>query len=252
MGSSGLGAQQAGSLNRLDSGFGVHSARTQRTTGHAAWLGTGVDYAEALALQRSIAAERADGAVPDTLLLLEHAPVYTAGRRSPPEHVVGPLNAPLVETDRGGQVTYHGPGQLIGYPVVDLAELGMGPRAYVRALEAALLQAMTHLCILAHTEEGLTGVWTKQGKIAAIGVRISRGVAHHGFALNVSTDLAAYDPIVPCGIPDCPVTSMARMLGSTPDAAEGRERGVASLGDRLGIAWADVPAESLSTRADPT
>ena len=225
---------------------------SQRTTGRVAWLGTGVDYVEVLGLQRRIAAARADGTEPDTLLMLEHAPVYTAGRRSPAEHVVGELEAPLVETDRGGQVTYHGPGQLVGYPIVDLAALAMGPRSYVRALEAALLQALTHLCVLAHTEEGLTGVWTKQGKIAAIGVRISRGVAHHGFALNVSTDLAAYDPIVPCGIPARPVTSMARMLGSAPDATEVRERVVASLGDRLGIAWAEVPAERLSESAGPT
>ena len=223
----------------------------QRTAGRLTWLGTGVPYLEALELQRRMAAERADGAVPDALLLLEHAPVYTAGRRSPAEHVLRELDAPLVETDRGGQVTYHGPGQLVGYPIVGLAGRGMGPRSYVRALEAALLEALTHFRVLAHTEEGLTGVWTEQGKIAAIGVKISRGVTMHGFALNVSTDLDAYGSIVPCGIADRPVTSMARVLGSAPDAAEVRKWVASSLGDRLGVDWTEVSAEDCRGRVSP-
>ena len=216
-----------------------------RTAGRLVWLGTGVPYMEALELQRRIAAERADGAAHDTLLLLEHASVYTAGRRSPGEHILAELDAPLVESDRGGQVTYHGPGQLVGYPIVGLAGRGIGPKSYVRALEASLLRALTSMGVLAHTEEGLTGVWTNQGKIAAIGVKISRGVTMHGFALNVSTDIGAYDSIVPCGITDRPVTSMAHVLGSVPDAAEVRRWVAASLGDQLGVDWAEVPVEDL-------
>ena len=134
------------------------------TQGRLAWLGANVDYEEAWELQRRIAGLRAAGDAPDTLLLLEHAPVYTAGRRSPPEHIVGDLGLPLVETDRGGLVTYHGPGQLVGYPIVDLTALGVGPRAYVRAIETAVVLALAAYGLAAHVEEGLTGVWTTMGR----------------------------------------------------------------------------------------
>ena len=213
--------------------------RIHTLSGRVVWLGTGVDYAGAWELQRRTAAERAEGLVGETLLLLEHAAVYTAGRRSPPEHVLGPLPAPLIETDRGGQITYHGPGQLVGYPIVGLGALGLGPKAYVCALQAALEEALAGLGVDSHTEEGLTGVWTERGKVAAIGVRITRGVAMHGFALNVSTDLAAYAPIVPCGIADRPVTSVTEILGRPVDVAEVRELVVRSLGRALGVRWAE-------------
>ena len=212
-------------------------AATQAPT--VVWLGTGVDYGDALALQRRTAAARAEGRAPDTLLLLEHAAVYTAGRRAPREHILGPLRAPLVETDRGGQVTYHGPGQLVGYPIVGLRELGLGPKAYVCALEAALEAALADLGVASHTEDGLTGVWTARGKVAAIGVRITRGVAMHGFALNVSTDLAAYAPIVPCGIDDRPVTSITELLGRPVAVGEVKDLVVRSLGRALGLRWAE-------------
>lgn len=194
--------------------------RGRPITGGVVWLGVGVDYHEAWALQRRLLEERVAGAVPDTLLLLEHAAVYTAGRRAPQEHVRGLLGAPLVETDRGGQVTYHGPGQLVGYGIVSLAAHGMGPRDYVRALERVLASTLAGFGVAAHTEDGLTGVWVGQGKIAAIGVRVSRGVTMHGFALNVDPDLRAYDPIVPCGIPDRPVTSMREVLGRSVPMAD--------------------------------
>ena len=211
--------------------------RSHTARGRVVWLGTGVDYRAAWAIQRRTAAERADGRAPDTLLLLEHAAVYTAGRRSPPEHILGPLPAPLVETDRGGQITYHGPGQLVGYPIVGLTALGLGPKAYVCALEAALEAALAALGVESHTEEGLTGVWTARGKIAAIGVRITRGVAMHGFALNVSTDLGAYASIVPCGIDDRPVTSVAELLGRPVEVADVADLVVRSLGRALGVRW---------------
>ncbi|MCY4581554.1 MAG: lipoyl(octanoyl) transferase LipB [Chloroflexi bacterium] len=201
------------------------------------WLGEGIDYAWAWDLQRQLLEERVAGERGDTLLLLGHAPVYTAGRRSVPEHVLAQLDAPLVETDRGGQTTYHGPGQLLGYPIVSLAGLGFGPKRYVEAVESALIVALADYGVAAHREEGLTGVWTERGKIAAIGVRVSRGVTMHGFALNVATDLHAYDPIVPCGIGDRPVTSLAALVGGLPDVKEVAYVVAEALGAALGIAW---------------
>ena len=154
-----------------------------------------------------------------------------------PEHVLAQLDAPLVETDRGGQTTYHGPGQLVGYPIVSLTNLGLGPKRYVEAVETALITALAEYGVEAHREEGLTGVWTPSGKIAAIGVRVSRGVTMHGFALNVATDLRAYDAIVPCGIGDRPVTSLHALLGSAPDLKEVAYVVAEALGKSLGIAW---------------
>ena len=220
------------------------TTNVDKATGRVVWLGTDVDYHEAWDLQKRVAADVADGA-PDTLLLLEHTPVYTAGRRSPTEHILGELGAPLVETDRGGQVTYHGPGQLVGYPIVNVKSKGLGPRAYVHAIEKALLHALTFYCVLAHTEDGLTGVWTKQGKIAAIGVKIARGTSMHGFALNVATDLAAYEPIVPCGITDRPTANMVQALGSAPDMADVRATIAERLGETLAIDWVETPASAL-------
>ncbi|HEU0020514.1 MAG TPA: lipoyl(octanoyl) transferase LipB [Dehalococcoidia bacterium] len=180
-------------------------------------LGT-VDYRRAWDLQVELAREVHDGRQPNTLLLLEHSHVYTRGRLSRPEHL---LLTPaqliqrgieLVETDRGGQITYHGPGQLVAYPVVDLRDWG-GPLKYVRALEQIIIQSLASFGIAAGLVEGLTGVWAGERKIAAIGVKISRGVAHHGFAINVDPDLSYFDHIVPCGISDRAVTSIQQILG---------------------------------------
>lgn len=211
------------------------------SAGQVRWLGEGVDYRAAWDMQRRRAAQRADGLAPDTLLLLEHTPVYTAGRRAVPEHVLADLGAPLVETDRGGQTTYHGPGQLVGYPIVGLRELGLGPRDYVDALEGAIVDALGAMGIEAWHEDGVTAIWTAQGKIAAIGVKISRGVTLHGFALNVTTDLSAYDAIVPCGITGRPVASMASSSATAPSMAEVRCLISEALGRRLGIAWEPAP-----------
>ena len=221
---------------------GEAGVRAATVLGRAVWLGADVDYGDALVMQRRIAAERAEGRAPDTLLLLEHAAVYTAGRRSPADHILGPLAAPPVETDRGGQVTYHGPGQLVGYPVIGLADLGLGPKSYVCALEAALEAALAEIGVETHTEEGLTGVWTASGKIAAIGVRVSRGVTTHGFALNVATDLRAYVPIVPCGIADRPVTSVSEVLGRPVAVSDLRAPVVRCLGRALGVRWVEEAA----------
>ena len=183
------------------------------------WLGA-VEYLRARQLQDELVERVHDGLSPNTLLFLEHPHVYTRGRLSRDEHVLTPgaelaaLGIPVHETDRGGQVTYHGPGQLVVYPIINLRRLGMGPLQYVRTLEQVIVETLGDFGIPAYTEPGLTGVWTPGGKIAAIGVKISRGVAFHGFALNVNTDLSWYRHIVPCGITDRPVTSMTAQVAA--------------------------------------
>ena len=203
------------------------------------WLGT-VEYLVARALQGTLVEQVHDGASPATLLLLEHPHVYTRGRLSSEEHLLSAetdlaaAGIPVYETDRGGQVTYHGPGQLVGYPIINLREWG-GPLKYVRTLEQAIVDTMGDFGISAHTEQGLTGVWTAGGKIAAIGVKISRGVAFHGFAINVNSDLSYYRHIVPCGITDRPVTSMAVDLGENLDLEAVRYSLVYRFGRAMGL-----------------
>jgi lipoyl(octanoyl) transferase len=180
-------------------------------------LGT-VDYHRAWSLQRELAAARADGAGPDVLLLLEHPSVYTAGRRTTPAE--RPQDGtPVVDVDRGGKITWHGPGQLVGYPLIKLAE-PVDVIDYVRRLERALITVCTGLGLDAARIAGRSGVWLAadhatgrpERKIAAIGVRISRGVTTHGFALNCQPDLTAFNRIVPCGITDAGVTSLTAEL----------------------------------------
>ncbi len=206
-----------------------------------AWLGR-VEYQEAWRLQQDMAGRRAAGEIPDTLLLLEHPPVYTTGRRGAGGHLLLPeasLGAPLIHSDRGGDITFHGPGQLIAYPILELQATGLSIVGYVRALEEAVIRTLAGYAIAAHREPGLTGVWVRGDKIAAIGVRVSRPrganggwVTSHGLALNVDVDLAWFDRIVPCGIPDRRVTSMAALLGR---AATLRE-----VGERVALHLADV------------
>ena len=174
-----------------------------------------VGYADALELQRRLHRQVADGALPDLLLLLEHPHVYTLGRRGREEDLLCTekerLGVEVHRTDRGGEVTYHGPGQLVGYPIVDLRRWGGGPLVYVRALEAVLSATLGEFGLSPHSGEKPTGVWVGDAKIAAIGVKISRGVTMHGFALNVAPDLSYFGRIVPCGMPDAQVTSMAAL-----------------------------------------
>ena len=185
-----------------------------------------VPYAEALVLQDDLVSRLRGGEGGDTLLLLEHPPVITLGRTAKAGHVLVPdgeraaLGVELHEAGRGGDVTYHGPGQLVGYPIFDLR--GFTPRVgaveFVRRLEEILIRTCADFGIAARRVAGRTGVWTEKSdaKIAAIGVHISRGVTSHGFALNVSTDLDAFQLIVPCGIADKAVTSLAREMGNAP------------------------------------
>ena len=182
-------------------------------------LGT-LAYENALVLQQDLVRERQADRIPDTLLLLQHPHVITLGSSSDPSHVLaGPdqragLGIELFETGRGGDVTYHGPGQLVGYPIVALEERRHDLHRYLRDLEGALIDGLAEFGVEGHRMQGLTGVWTPRGKIAAIGVRVSSGwITSHGFALNVATDLSYFGTIVPCGIEGRAVTSLALELG---------------------------------------
>jgi lipoyl(octanoyl) transferase len=175
-------------------------------------LGT-IDYAEAWALQREIADARVAGG-PDTLLLLEHPAVYTAGKRTDPDE--RPTDGtPVVDVDRGGKITWHGPGQLVGYPIIGLTE-PLDVVNFVRRLEEALITVCADLGVEAGRVEGRSGVWvpgTPARKVGAIGIRVARGVTLHGFALNCDCDLGAFGGIIPCGISDAGVTSLSAELG---------------------------------------
>ena len=180
-------------------------------------------YRDAWQWQIDVAQAVREGAAPETLLLLEHPHTYTRGRLAPDSDLLADAaelaarGIDVVETDRGGLITYHGPGQLVAYPIVRLKGRG-GPHWYVRTLERVIILSLADFGITATAVEGLTGVWTEDGrrKIAAIGVKIAGGVAYHGFAINVNPELAMFDGIVPCGITDRDVTSMAAELGFAP------------------------------------
>jgi lipoyl(octanoyl) transferase len=187
-----------------------------------------VPYADALVLQRSLVEERRAGRIPDTLLLLEHPHVLTLGVRGDGgrSHILATDEAlasrgiEVHETGRGGDITYHGPGQIVGYPIIDLNPDRRDVHRYVRDLEAVLIRTAATYGIDASRIEGLTGVWVGNEKLAAIGVRIARWVTSHGFALNVTTALEHFDLIVPCGIADRGVTSLARLLGHPVSTVE--------------------------------
>ncbi len=178
-----------------------------------------IPYREALAIQREIATRRQAGDMPDTLLLLEHAPVYTRGRRSQPDELTlgeafyRARGIEVVPTDRGGRVTYHGPGQLVGYPIMAVTDVV----AHLRTIEEAIVTALAEEGIAAHARPhdgpDYTGVWVGDRKIASLGVHVSRGVSTHGFAVNVATDLEPFSWVVACGLPGVEMTSIAAELG---------------------------------------
>ena len=179
-----------------------------------------IGYEQAWAYQRDVLERRAQERIPDTLLLLEHPSVYTAGRRT--EAAERPVDGtPVIDVDRGGKITWHGPGQLVGYPIVRLPD-PVDVVAHVRRLELALIDACAQLGLTTVQVPGRSGVWTPDGKrkIAAIGVRVSRGITMHGFALNCDADLAAFDLIVPCGIRDAGVSSLTAELGKRVSVAD--------------------------------
>ncbi|MGH3787307.1 MAG: lipoyl(octanoyl) transferase LipB [Pseudonocardiaceae bacterium] len=205
----------------------IKSCRATTTPIEVRDLGT-IDYNRAWALQRELAAARAEGTGPDVLLLLEHPSVYTAGRRTTPAERPDDGTS-VIDVDRGGKITWHGPGQLVGYPLIALAE-PLDVIDYVRRLEQALIAVCAELGLDAERISGRSGVWLPvdptagrpERKIAAIGVRVSRGVTMHGFALNCQPDLAAFDRIVPCGIIDAGVTSLTAELGRPVSVAQVR------------------------------
>jgi lipoyl(octanoyl) transferase len=212
----------------------------------ARWLGT-VSYGAALALQAELVRQRRSGAIPDTLLLLEHPHVITLGTSSHAEHVLADAaerarrGIELHETGRGGDVTYHGPGQLVGYPILDLKPDRCDLHRYVRDIEAALIDLLAMFDIQAGRAPGWTGVWTGDLKIAAIGVRVSSGwITSHGFALNVCTDLSYFDAIVPCGIRGRGVTSMAECIrGHVPSVHDVGLRAARAFARTFGRVLAD-------------
>ena len=186
------------------------------------WLGR-VGYAEALALQEEIVArKRTDASLGDELLLLEHEPVYTIGRNPDQSSLLGAshLPHPLFPINRGGQATYHGPGQLVGYPMIDLRRRGQDLHRYLRWIEGTLIELLAALAIKAQTRAGLTGVWVEDRKIASIGVGVRQWITMHGFALNVSGDLSPFDQIVPCGIANVRMTSIEKESDETLQVEE--------------------------------
>jgi len=179
-----------------------------------------IDYATAWDIQRLVHERRVAGEIPDTCLLLEHQPVYTAGKRTSPfDRPAGDPGAPVIDVDRGGKITWHGPGQLVGYPIVRLAE-PLDVVNYVHLIEDAMIGACAAFGVTAGRVEGRSGAWLPgdrcgrpDRKIAALGIRVARGVTMHGFALNCDCDLSWYDRIVPCGISDAAVTSLSAETG---------------------------------------
>jgi lipoyl(octanoyl) transferase len=209
-------------------------------------------YADALELQRRLAQQRITGELDeDLLLLMEHEPVVTLGRSTRPESL--PLSTVELErrgiakyeVERGGDVTFHGPGQLVGYPIIDLREHREDLHWYLRTLEMALIHGLDALDIAAERNPGLTGVWTRDRKIASMGIHVKQWVTYHGFALNVNTDLSYFDLIVPCGIQDVVMTSVAMELGRTDAAAiwaEARQAVVEGMAHAFGA----LPVEAAS------
>jgi lipoyl(octanoyl) transferase len=195
-----------------------------------------VPYREGLSLQEALVARRQASRGADTLLLLEHPPVVTLGRRSDPSHLLAHpdelrrLGVELFEVGRGGDVTYHSPGQLVGYPILMLPPGLRDLHRLLRAVEEVLIGVAREFGIEAGRVEGLTGVWVGRDKLAAIGMRVSRWVTSHGFALNVSTDLSGFDLIVPCGIRGRGVTSLSRLLGRPVDIGEASDAVVRCFG----------------------
>jgi lipoyl(octanoyl) transferase len=206
-----------------------------------------IAYQEAMRLQDSLVEARLRDEIPDTLLLLEHPPVITLGRRGAPsdiyvsEEILRNRGISVEQTTRGGLVTYHGPGQLVGYPIVNLRHRGLKLPRYVEALEQAIIVAFGEIGVTAHRDADHIGVWTSHGKIAAIGIAQRHGVALHGFAVNLQPDLSHFTLINPCGIGDLGVTSAAAILGHPVDLPDFKVRMARSVEAQL----APVPTESL-------
>ncbi len=206
-------------------------------------------YENAWSVQRACHAKRAANRYHDLLLLMEHSPVFTVGRTTQDQHWPGQdrltqqTGIPVIRTERGGSITYHGPGQLVGYPILRLSDYCAGPKTYVLRLEDVLIATLAEWGIAGHRLDRLPGVWVggdHPSKIASIGVRISQGITTHGFALNICPDLSPFSHIVPCGITDCRVTSMAAILGTVPDMLLVQQHVAAHFAARFHIAWVET------------
>lgn len=214
-------------------------------------LGVDVPYEQAWELQREVHARRAAGLIPDTCMLLEHAPVYTAGKRTRPEE--RPTDGtPVIDVDRGGKITWHGPGQLVGYPIVRLTE-ALDVIAYVRLLEEALIKVCADFGVVGGRVEGRSGVWVAgdpasglpDRKLGAIGIRVARGVTMHGYALNCANDPSWFNRIIPCGISDAGVTSLSAETGRRITVDEVLPFAERRLAEALGAEGVDVQEEDL-------
>lgn len=219
------------------------------------WLGR-LDYREAWQLQHELVAARATGDAPDTLLLLEHPAVLTLGRQSDERHILASASElarrgiEVIRIERGGEVTYHGPGQLVAYPIIRLADRGLLIRPFVRALEEAMAQTAAAFGVSAGRRDGLPGLWcdaesNSPRKLGALGLRVERGVSYHGIALNVTTDLRDFELIDPCGMPTAEVTSIARELGWTGDEALPWSASVERAADHFARALSPLLAERV-------
>jgi lipoyl(octanoyl) transferase len=229
----------------------------------ASWLGR-IPYRPAWDLQRRLVSERADGAIPDSLLVLEHDPVLTLGRQADESHVLARPSElrrrgiEVIRVERGGEVTYHGPGQLVGYPIIRLGDRGLLVRPLVTALEEAMIETCATLGVATIRRDGHPGCWVEgdggrpHRKIGALGLRIERGVSYHGIALNVAPDLRDFDLIDPCGTPGLISTSIAEELGRTaePPTTEAVERAGSIFAAAFGraiearVEWQSTPAQS--------
>lgn len=179
-----------------------------------------VPYAEALEFQRAKHAQRLADEIPDTLILLEHPPVYTFGKNAGQANLIDPRDAEVIQSDRGGDITWHGPGQLVGYPIINLEDHKKSVSWYMRNLEEVIIQTLEHYAISGERLSGMTGVWVGDRKICAMGVRLSRWVTMHGFALNVGPDMSYFQGMIPCGIKGKGVVSLQEILGRDIKVAE--------------------------------
>jgi lipoyl(octanoyl) transferase len=214
-----------------------------------------IPYAEALTLQKHLQKERIAERQGDVLILLEHSPVYTLGRTTQPAHwgcggeVLRRTGASVQSVDRGGSITYHGPGQVVGYPILNLSHYCSGPKQYVRKLEEVLIHTLLRWGIEGYRFEKKPGVWVRQNhadaKIAAIGVRIDHGVTIHGFALNVDLDLSPFSYIMPCGLTQCHITSMAEVLQSAMSSSVVAQQMAQEFARIFNIQWMSLPPDIM-------
>lgn len=196
------------------------------------------DYRDAIRWQAERAAAAADGCAPESVLLLEHAPVYTMGRRGGRAHLLRPqaeLGAELIDSDRGGDITFHGPGQLVVYPILRLRERGLSAGRYVRLLEQAMIETAAAFGVDAERRRGQPGCWTRGRKLGCVGVRIARGVSTHGLALNVDTDLSWFEAVTPCGIEGAEMTSLSRESGRPLSLDQAAAAMTNALADLFGL-----------------